>query len=738
MRYLLWSLRLALLLTFTAPALADSNVHPGSMRADGSNLGLKCDVLKGEDGAFTSGSRTFTSATASFVRGQDERKRFTVRHGGANFFMTKATINNGGAGHKAGDLVTFPHGIQVYVLARDATGLVTAFYPVNLGSSSTEDATLTQSSTSGTGTGLVLTPTWVRENHVTYIQRVEDAHTLTLAAAPSATATDKSFAYGTDDGLKAQAALDADNPVRAPRGLCGHTQPFEITAKDVFVGQGAGFTEPTQQTLWVWLGSPGGKQVVIDRDAVGSAISGVTLGDFVLDGMGSAGWGWYARAPQDSHFLAIRTVQHTTVGHDVHGADSGADAIMNRYDGLYCTENTSDLNTHGVWLGFPNHADISADPDLSQFGPIICSINTSGVGSPMVVGAADHNTFTYIRNRGPAGVPGLDCLGSNWSNNGHCRDNHFLGVDLGAGGNGGMKLRGTGYANKPNNVVDFYDRANGAPVWDQEANSATFTASISGTTLTVTAVGSGVVDVGDFLDATGIVSNTRIVGYGTGLGGTGTYTVNESQTIGSSAFTSFGGAKLAVRSNNGQFDTAGILCQEVANLVPPNNPTSLACVNDASNWNVGELVAEGGTSTVIVAYTGTQNRWRIVAAVDSPPALLVQRASKSSDYQVVATESGRHFNNTGASGTVIFTLPPAADQLQYCFFRTAAQLLRVDAGPSVKISVGVNQTANDGYVEATTDQAGICLEAHGANQWLARSIIGTWTDGVFTVAGPGS
>jgi hypothetical protein len=64
--------------------------------------------------------------------------------------------------------------------------------------------------------------------------------------------------------------------------------------------------------------------------------------------------------------------------------------------------------------------------------------------------------------------------------------------------------------------------------------TATFTGSISGTTLSVTAVSSGTIDKtgGQTIYAPGIIENTKITG-GSGTGGTGTYTVNSSQTLAS-------------------------------------------------------------------------------------------------------------------------------------------------------------------------------------------------------------
>src|SRR5207247_105232 len=59
------------------------------------------------------------------------------------------------------------------------------------------------------------------------------------------------------------------------------------------------------------------------------------------------------------------------------------------------------------------------------------------------------------------------------------------------------------------------------------------TGSISGTTLTVTAVTSGTLYVGEHIYGTGISAGQRITALGTGTGGVGTYTVSSAQTIAS-------------------------------------------------------------------------------------------------------------------------------------------------------------------------------------------------------------
>lgn len=62
-----------------------------------------------------------------------------------------------------------------------------------------------------------------------------------------------------------------------------------------------------------------------------------------------------------------------------------------------------------------------------------------------------------------------------------------------------------------------------------------FTGSISGTTLTVTSVSSGTIAVGMALFGTNISIGTIITALGSGSGGAGTYTINNSQTVSSTS-----------------------------------------------------------------------------------------------------------------------------------------------------------------------------------------------------------
>jgi hypothetical protein len=69
-------------------------------------------------------------------------------------------------------------------------------------------------------------------------------------------------------------------------------------------------------------------------------------------------------------------------------------------------------------------------------------------------------------------------------------------------------------------------------------SAAVFTGSISGTTLTVTAVTNGTIAINQALFGVGVTQETVITALGTGTGGIGTYTINQSQSVASSLMNS--------------------------------------------------------------------------------------------------------------------------------------------------------------------------------------------------------
>lgn len=95
-------------------------------------------------------------------------------------------------------------------------------------------------------------------------------------------------------------------------------------------------------------------------------------------------------------------------------------------------------------------------------------------------------------------------------------------------------------------------------------NIAQFTASISGTTMDVTAIAAGTIAVGDIVYGTGVSPITRITALGTGTGSTGTYTVSVSQTVASS--TIFTGSPTASRIRISDTDVSSQVGQPAGSI----------------------------------------------------------------------------------------------------------------------------------------------------------------------------
>ncbi len=121
-----------------------------------------------------------------------------------------------------------------------------------------------------------------------------------------------------------------------------------------------------------------------------------------------------------------------------------------------------------------------------------------------------------------------------------------------------------------------------------DAGAASVTASISSTTMNVTAIGSGSLLKGQILSGIGVTGGTQIVSQLTGgVGGTGTYQVSSSQIVSSTTITATGSANWAVYaagsytfSTNGvQIWPSGLIFQWGNQAVPGSLSPTVASLN---------------------------------------------------------------------------------------------------------------------------------------------------------------
>lgn len=101
----------------------------------------------------------------------------------------------------------------------------------------------------------------------------------------------------------------------------------------------------------------------------------------------------------------------------------------------------------------------------------------------------------------------------------------------------GKTITGTGIASGTT-ITALGTGTGGTGTYTVNTNqNSTSTASIAGTTMTVTASILGTIRVGQTISGTGVTAGTVITALGTGTGGTGTYFVNNSQTVASTTIT---------------------------------------------------------------------------------------------------------------------------------------------------------------------------------------------------------
>jgi hypothetical protein len=139
------------------------------------------------------------------------------------------------------------------------------------------------------------------------------------------------------------------------------------------------------------------------------------------------------------------------------------------------------------------------------------------------------------------------------------------------------------------------------------------TASISGTTMTVSAISTGAYAPGQTISGTNVVPGTTIVAQLTGTAGsTGTYQVSISQTAGSTTVTGSGGCLTVSAVTTGRIAVGQTLSgtgvtanTTVTALVTGSGGTGKYAVDVSQTASSTTITASGGTLTVTAVSTGT-------------------------------------------------------------------------------------------------------------------------------------
>ena len=139
----------------------------------------------------------------------------------------------------------------------------------------------------------------------------------------------------------------------------------------------------------------------------------------------------------------------------------------------------------------------------------------------------------------------------------------------------------------------------------------------------------------------------------------------------------------------------------------PAIPADLALMLRAAlgDGTAGQAILSGGS--------GVDPAWGTVAGGG------ITVVSKTADYTVTTGDNGVHFDNLGASGDIVLTLPTPAAGLGYTFTVMASHYIRVNG----TIMQGGLSGA---YIRSNTPGNYLALEAHDSSGWIVSSIEGGW------------
>ncbi len=123
----------------------------------------------------------------------------------------------------------------------------------------------------------------------------------------------------------------------------------------------------------------------------------------------------------------------------------------------------------------------------------------------------------------------------------------------------------------------------------------------------------------------------------------------------------------------------------------------------------------------LLRYDSGFSKW-----VNSPASGIIHE-TKTANYSILISDSGKCFNNIGATGEVDLSLPTAAAGLRYSFIVDAAQTVKIIAQALQSIALESIISATGGSIEADTPYQALTIESHKAGFWVVTSATGSWT-----------
>ena len=192
------------------------------------------------------------------------------------------------------------------------------------------------------------------------------------------------------------------------------------------------------------------------------------------------------------------------------------------------------------------------------------------------------------------------------------------------------------------------------------ASNIQFTASISGTTLNVSAVASGTLAVGTIISGSGVTPGTTITAFGSGSGTTGTYTVSVSQTVGSTTMYGLTSILTCFATNTVALSNRGF-----ADIVIYRSPAPLPT---GTGYGVGGYGA-GGYGNGVLPPNPTAN----TTATSGTGSVATITYNDSNLFSIGDIVEVSGVTPTGYNGTYTVTAVPATNQISFASTTTGSQ-----------------------------------------------------------------
>ena len=227
-----------------------------------------------------------------------------------------------------------------------------------------------------------------------------------------------------------------------------------------------------------------------------------------------------------------------------------------------------------------------------------------------------------------------------------------------------------------------------------QITTKTFTASISGTTMTVTGTPGLTLAIGEGFSGTGVTGSPVVTAYGTGTGGAGTYTISVSEgTVASETMTATGalgssGSPVSLFAWEQQYYTAAATA---------SSSTTVGVLTNRTQSSIGEFFSYIGAYNTVGQFTGWGGAlanigdfWGIFPSTSNAPSqtALASLCQKTTDYQSFAAANGLtvhslyRLNDTGIWGD------SSAAQITGSISGTALSVSSTQSGSTSGLPVG--------------------------------------------------